>query len=63
MYKFTVAVLLTPLIYAGHSAAERFLGREAAHELAAEAARQSGSAGSAESAGHAGTAGTAGTAG
>ncbi len=44
VYKFTVAVLLTPLIYVGHSAAERFLGREAAHDLAEEAARQSGSA-------------------
>ena len=44
VYKFTVAVLLTPLIYAGHSAAERFLGRDEAHRLAHEAARQSGSA-------------------
>lgn len=44
VYKFTVAVLLTPLIYAGHSAAERFLGHDFAHELAEEAARQSGSA-------------------
>jgi uncharacterized integral membrane protein (TIGR00697 family) len=43
VYKFTVAVLLTPLIYLGHSAAERFLGREAAHEIAADAARRSGS--------------------
>lgn len=43
VYKFTVAVLLTPLIYLGHAAAERFLGRDAAHEIAAEAARRSGS--------------------
>ncbi len=43
VYKFTVAVLLTPLIYIGHSAAERFLGPELAHEMAGEAARQSGS--------------------
>jgi uncharacterized integral membrane protein (TIGR00697 family) len=45
IYKFTVAVLLTPVIYAGHSAAERFLGRELAHELSETAARQSGGAG------------------
>ncbi len=44
LYKFTVAVILTPLIYAGHSAAERFLGPELAHEMALEAAKQSGSA-------------------
>lgn len=44
LYKFTVAVLLTPLIYAGHSAAERFLGPDLAHEMAQEAAQQSGSA-------------------
>jgi queuosine precursor transporter len=44
VYKFTVAVILTPLIYVGHSAAERFLGHKLAHELAEEAARQSGSA-------------------
>ncbi len=41
LYKFSVAVLLTPLIYLGHSAAERFLGRDLANELAAEAARES----------------------
>ena len=44
LYKFTVAVVLTPLIYLGHSAAERFLGPELAHEMALEAAKQSGSA-------------------
>ncbi len=44
VYKFTVAILLTPLIYAGHSAAERFLGHDLAHELVAQAARESGSA-------------------
>jgi hypothetical protein len=41
VYKFTVAVLLTPLIYAGHALAERFLGRELAHELAEQAAQES----------------------
>ena len=41
VYKFTVAVSLTPLIYLGHSAAERFLGRDVAHELAEQAARES----------------------
>jgi queuosine precursor transporter len=40
-YKFTVAVLLTPLIYAGHGLAERFLGHELAHELAEQAAQAS----------------------
>jgi uncharacterized integral membrane protein (TIGR00697 family) len=40
-YKFSVAVLLTPLIYVGHSAAERFLGPVLAHEMAETAARQS----------------------
>ena len=37
VYKFTVAILLTPLIYVGHSAAERFLGHDLAHELAEQA--------------------------
>jgi uncharacterized integral membrane protein (TIGR00697 family) len=41
VYKFSVAVLLTPLIYVGHSAAERFLGHDVAHELAEQAARES----------------------
>jgi hypothetical protein len=40
-YKFSVAVLLTPLIYAGHALAERFLGRELAYELAEKAAQES----------------------
>ena len=44
VYKFTIAILLTPLIYVGHSAAERFLGHDVAHELAEQAARESGSA-------------------
>ena len=44
VYKFSVAVLLTPLIYVGHSAAERFLGPDLAHDMALEAAKQSGSA-------------------
>jgi queuosine precursor transporter len=41
VYKFTVAVLLTPLIYAGHALAERFLGHALAHELAEKAAQES----------------------
>lgn len=41
VYKFSVAVLLTPLIYVGHSAAERFLGHDVAHDLAEQAARES----------------------
>jgi uncharacterized integral membrane protein (TIGR00697 family) len=40
-YKFCVAVLLTPLIYVGHAAAERFLGPQLAHEMAESAARES----------------------
>lgn len=41
VYKFTVAVLLTPFIYLGHSAAERFLGHGLAHEMSETAARES----------------------
>ena len=41
LYKFSVAVLLTPLIYLGHSAAERYLGRDLAHEMADQAAKES----------------------
>jgi uncharacterized integral membrane protein (TIGR00697 family) len=40
-YKFSVAVMLTPLIYLGHSAAERFLGPALAHEMAETAAQES----------------------
>ncbi|WP_246237539.1 queuosine precursor transporter [Caldichromatium japonicum] len=33
VYKFVVAIALTPLIYLGHAAIERYLGPELAHEL------------------------------
>jgi len=43
LYKFTVAILLTPLIYLGHSIIDRYLGREHAAKLSDEAASQSSS--------------------
>jgi uncharacterized integral membrane protein (TIGR00697 family) len=39
-YKLVIAILLTPLIYAGHGAIDKILGREADH-LMSEAARSS----------------------
>jgi len=33
MYKFTVAVLLTPMIYASHAIIDRFLGKERAEAM------------------------------
>jgi uncharacterized membrane protein len=36
VYKFSVAVLLIALMYVGHSAAERFVGRELAEQDAGE---------------------------
>jgi uncharacterized integral membrane protein (TIGR00697 family) len=40
-YKFLIAVAMTPLIYAGHSVIEKFLGGEEAHRLAEQSARVS----------------------
>ena len=37
-YKFLVAILMTPLLYVVHSIIDRFLGRELAHKMIAEAA-------------------------
>jgi uncharacterized integral membrane protein (TIGR00697 family) len=37
IYKFTVAVLLTPLLYLGHSLIDRYLGRDLAEEMTKEA--------------------------
>jgi len=37
IYKFTTAILLTPLLYLAHSAIDRYLGKEHAEELANEA--------------------------
>ena len=43
IYKFSVAILLTPLIYLGHYVIDRFLGKENAQKLSEEAARESNS--------------------
>lgn len=36
-YKFSVAILLTPLLYVGHIAIDRYLGKELAEKMAKEA--------------------------
>ncbi|HRI79329.1 MAG TPA: queuosine precursor transporter [Cyclobacteriaceae bacterium] len=41
IYKFTVAILLTPLIYVGHNIIDRYLGKEHASKIAEEASHQS----------------------
>jgi uncharacterized integral membrane protein (TIGR00697 family) len=43
IYKFVVAILLTPLIYGGHYMIDRYLGKENADKLSEESASQSGS--------------------
>jgi uncharacterized integral membrane protein (TIGR00697 family) len=43
IYKFSVAILLTPVIYFGHSLIDRYLGKAEADQLADEAAKKSGS--------------------
>ncbi len=43
IYKFSVAILLTPVIYFGHSLIDRYLGKVEADRLADEAAKKSGS--------------------
>ena len=43
IYKFSVAILLTPLIYLGHYVIDRYLGKENAARLSEEASKQSGS--------------------
>jgi uncharacterized integral membrane protein (TIGR00697 family) len=40
-YKFLIAVCMTPFIYMAHSAIDRFLGREQAHQLIEQAAKAS----------------------
>ncbi|MDN3203443.1 queuosine precursor transporter [Algoriphagus sediminis] len=37
IYKFTVAIVLTPLLYVGHGLIDRYLGEELAHEMMEEA--------------------------
>ncbi|HYC85878.1 MAG TPA: queuosine precursor transporter [Chryseosolibacter sp.] len=41
IYKFFVAILLTPVIYAGHSIIDNYLGRDYAKRLADQAAAES----------------------
>jgi hypothetical protein len=41
IYKFTVAILLTPMIYLGHYAIEKYLGKELAKKMSDEAAAES----------------------
>jgi queuosine precursor transporter len=41
IYKFATAILLTPLIYMGHSMIDRYLGKQDALQLAEEAASKS----------------------
>ena len=41
IYKFTVAILLTPLIYLGHALIDRYLGKEDAEKISSEAAKES----------------------
>jgi len=43
IYKFTVAVLLTPVIYLGHYLIDRYLGKHESEKLVEEAAGKSGS--------------------
>ncbi|MBK5280353.1 MAG: queuosine precursor transporter [Bacteroidia bacterium] len=43
LYKFVVAILLTPLIYGGHFVIGNYLGKENAEKLSEEAASKSGS--------------------
>jgi len=41
IYKFTVAIALTPLIYLGHAWIDSYLGKEQAEKISAQAAKQS----------------------
>jgi uncharacterized integral membrane protein (TIGR00697 family) len=41
IYKFVVAVVLTPLLYLGHYLIDGYLGKERAHQLATDAAESS----------------------
>ena len=42
IYKFLVAVVLTPTLYIAHNLIDRYLGKELSEEMMAEAAAQSG---------------------
>jgi queuosine precursor transporter len=41
IYKFAVAILLTPIIYGGHYAIDKYLGEENANKISEEAANES----------------------
>ena len=41
IYKFTMAILLTPLIYIGHGIIDKYLGKENAQRLSEEASHES----------------------
>jgi len=41
IYKFFVAILLTPIIYFGHNVIDKYLGKEEAHKLSEEASKES----------------------
>ena len=41
IYKFVIAILLTPLIYGGHSVIDKYLGKEHAANMSDEAANKS----------------------
>ena len=43
LYKFSVAILLTPLVYLGHYVIDRYLGKENAEQLSEEASTESSS--------------------
>ena len=40
-FKLIVALGITPLLYAGHAAIDRFLGKEEAHQLIEQSAKVS----------------------
>jgi len=40
-FKLIIALGITPLLYAGHAAIDRFLGAEQAHELVEQSAKAS----------------------
>lgn len=41
IYKFTIAIVLTPLIYLGHYWIDRYLGKEEAHKISEQASHRS----------------------
>ncbi len=43
IYKFSVAILMTPVIYLGHYLIDRYLGKENAQQISEEAAKESNS--------------------